>query len=274
MADQQVAANVEGYTRRAGQYDDVHVEIFNQIEQERLRAALVSARDAILSGGPAALDYGCGSGNLTRHLVDLGFDVTAADVTPAFLEMVAERYDVPIIELVDGDTGRVPNESFDLIALYSVLHHIPDYIAAVRDLVQKLRPGGVLFLDHEHNRNHWFPPAELAAFRAQNHEATRTGRLWDPEHKRWQHLLRAATSPSRHVTRYRKSRRMPVEGDIHVYRDDHIEWEVVVQTLEAAGCELVARIDHLHFREGYDRATWEQWKDRTHDMTCLIARRA
>ena len=40
----------------------------------------------------AALDFGCGSGNLTGHLLKCGAVVTAADVTPRFLDLVRKRH--------------------------------------------------------------------------------------------------------------------------------------------------------------------------------------
>ena len=177
------------------------------------------------------------------------------------------------IELRDGRLDDLPDGTFDLIAMYSVLHHIPDYVASITDLLAKLKPGGVMLIEHERHPHHYFPTPELQAFRRENHDATRGG-LWDPEHKRWQYLLRAALTPSRHIARWRKYRGVYAEGDIHVRADDHIEWDRIVVALTAHGAEIVAREDHLLYVEGYDRATWERWADRCVDQTALIARRA
>ena len=91
---QQIARNVAVHDRVARKYDAIHGEIFNPVEQTRLRSALTSARDAIRTGAKLlhALDFGCGSGNLTRHLLDLALDVTAADVSEGFLDLVRSRY--------------------------------------------------------------------------------------------------------------------------------------------------------------------------------------
>ena len=62
-----------------------HDEIFNRVEQARLRASLVRAAGEIRSGGRAALDLGSGTGNVTAHLLDLGFQVTWCHVTRHFL---------------------------------------------------------------------------------------------------------------------------------------------------------------------------------------------
>jgi SAM-dependent methyltransferase len=269
-----VAASVSAYAKYADRYDATHGEIFNEPEQQRLRDALGRAIAAIRSGGGAALDYGCGSGNLTRHLLSLGLTVTATDVSPHFLRMVSGRYSVPTFELRDGDVDCVPADTFDLIAMYSVLHHVPDYLGTVAALIGKLRPGGVLFIDHEHNERHWTPPSTLQTFRAEL-AATPSGAWWDPEHKRWQHLVRAGLTPSRHLHRYHRWRdpRYSREGDIHVWPNDHIEFGPLAEWIAAAGGEVVEHSDYLLYKSSYDQSVWERYRSSCADMSCLVARR-
>ncbi len=258
--------------RHVAAYDGLHAEIFNTREQERIAEALAKSSAAVRSRQKDALDFGAGSGNLTRHMIDLGYTVTAADVSPDFLRVVKDRFRVQTIELVGGFLSYLPDASFDLIGVYSVMHHIPDYLAAATDLVRKLRPGGVLLIDHECNSNYWCPPPTLAAFRRENANA-RTGAFWDPEHKPWQHILRATVVPSRHLARLRYRRRISAEGDIHVYPDDHIEWDRLLTALEAAGADLIERMDYLLFSASYDEAVWERYRHRCDDYTGVIVRR-
>ncbi len=270
----QIARSVEAYARRAGTYDSLHSEIFNSVEQRRLHDSLRRAVSLIESGELKALDYGCGTGNLTGHLLALDAEVTAADISPHFLAIVAERYGVETIRLEDGDPASVPDQAFDFIGLYSVLHHIPDYLTAVRDLVGKLRPGGVLYLDHEWNGERWDPSPELVAFHDEM-AAVPSVRRWDPDKKRWQHLLRAAVTPSRHMFRIRRffDPRYSEEGDIHTWPDDHIEWDEVAAAAVAGGAEVVHREDYLLFEAGYDEEVWNRYRDACSNMTSLIARR-
>ena len=44
-----------------------------------------------------------------------------------------------------------PDRHFGFAATYSVLHHIPDYLEAVRELARVVDVGGVLYIDHELN---------------------------------------------------------------------------------------------------------------------------
>jgi SAM-dependent methyltransferase len=267
-----VVRNIKAYARSAASYGERHGEIFNPREQSRLGEALAKAAGAVRSGGRLALDFGAGSGNVTRHMIGLGYEVTAADVSPHFLRIVQDQFDVKAIELFDGSLSRIPDEAFDLIGAYSVMHHVPDYLTVAAGLVTKLKPGGVMLVDHERNQNHWLPSPELAMFRQETADAM-TGRFWDPEHKRWQYLLRAGVTPSRHVARRRKKRRIAKEGDIHVYPDDNIDWDCLIETLQEAGTELVERMDYLLFWPGYDELLWDSYRGSCSDVSGVIVRR-
>jgi ubiquinone/menaquinone biosynthesis C-methylase UbiE len=247
-AEALVGQNIRAYAKRASIYNAIHGEIFNPKEQRRLRETVTRASAAITSTGTQALDFGTGTGNVTEHMLDIGFQVTAADLSPQFLQIVEERYNIPTIQLIGGSLAHLPDSSYDLIGAYSVMHHIPDYLGAIAKLITKLRPGGVLLIDHEHNDTYWHPTPELIDFRRENAEA-RTGRFWDPDHKRLQYLLRAAMTPRRHLARLRRRLRISDEGDIHVYADDHIEWDRILDLLQDTGAELVERVDYLLFND-------------------------
>lgn len=236
-----------------------HPEIFNPVEQERLAAGVRAALAEVRSPAREALDFGCGTGNVTRHLLAAGAQVVAADVSERNLAHVARRFGVETLHL---DGGPLPRERFDLVAAYSVLHHIPDYLAALDDLAAALRPGGVLYLDHEAHEAAWQPDGCVAAYRAAL-----------AEHWRWRRLA-APRKIARRVWREVHPRSFfGAEGDLHVWPWDHIEWDRVVERLEALGLEVVRRDDHLGYTAGEPRAVWERFRDRCADMTALTARR-
>ena len=268
-----VERSIRRYRRAHRRYAEAHPEIFNDVEQARLRAALALATDA--APGARALDFGCGSGNLTALLLDLGMEVTAADVSPEFLREVADRYDVPTLRLNGRDLSGVPDASFDLVAAYSVLHHIPDYLAAVRELCRVTAPGGIVYLDHEANDGFWAPDGcgHLMREEWRERRLRRTG-LWNPERRRWQRYL----MPSKYVLGARllvdPDYLFGREGDIHVWADDRIEWERVIGTLEERGCELIWREDYLNYSPEYPDDLYRSYADRgCSDMTALAARR-
>jgi SAM-dependent methyltransferase len=274
----QIDANVRGYRRVARRYERIHGEIFNEREQARLRSAVERALGAVQSdsgGRPRVLDFGCGTGNLTGHLLELGATVVAADISPRLLEMVDRRFgsrDVETLRLNGRDLAEVPDGSLDLAVAYSVLHHIPDYLTAVRELCRVLRPGGVLMLDHESAPNEWSGDPQLEAYRdaVLRHELAKPKRLRrfaDPGH-----IQRLAGAYWLALRRRRNPRYWP-EGDIHVWPDDHIEWERVREVIDGAGLEVLAIEDYLLYRRGVPAELHEQYRPLTADVRLLLARR-
>lgn len=95
------------------------------------------------------LELGCGSGRLTRHLVDAGHRVLATDASPAMLDLA--RRSVP-----EADVRRVtlPDDPLPpadaVVSTGHALNYLSDAAAVERALVaiaRALRPGGVLAID-------------------------------------------------------------------------------------------------------------------------------
>ena len=86
----QIKLNIAVHDRIARRYERLHDEIFNEIEQARIVTTLERTRDLITTNTRPlkGLDFGCGSGNLTRRMIHLGVEVTAADVSKGFLELI------------------------------------------------------------------------------------------------------------------------------------------------------------------------------------------
>lgn len=263
-AQREIARNVAIHDRIARKYDARHGEIFNDIEQTRLAAILAKARDLVETGGPSplALDFGCGSGNLSRHLLALDLTVTAADVSQGFLDLVRARYPTPRLQthlMSNGDAGSLPDESFDLIATYSVLHHIPDYLAACGELARLCKKGGVVLIDHEATEEHWNADPVYRSFQQ---AALRLD---------WHKYL----TPSNYVHRIKRffNPRHSNEGDIHVWPDDHIEWSKIKQLMGQAGLDAVIEEDYLLYRKLYCPQVYEQYLGRCTDTKVMAFRK-
>lgn len=268
MRDPRVRANVTAHDRVARRYERRHGEIFNPIEQSRLHDRLAIAVRSLRTGTaqPRALDFGCGSGNVTAHLISMGIHTTAADVSQRSLDLVAERHgSTGLCETAKIEDGlsRFPDGVFDLVATYSVLHHLPDYLAALRDLARVLRPGGVLFIDHEASSELWSPKPEY--------------REWLRSKRRIPWYVDQLVTMSLNWPLYRVRRlfdpRATEEGDIHVWPDDHVEWSAVLALLEGLSFEMVLSEDYLLYRRHFDPAKYEVYRERCSDTHVIIARR-
>lgn len=146
-------ANLQLHALEAPHYDEIHTEIFNPREQYRLYSGIRSAIDLIKCHERRALDVGCGTGNVSEKLLELGFEVIGLDISPEMLHQAEKKLSryrsfktfVGTIE----DFSKTANPGFSMITAYSVLHHLPDCLSAIRIMSNLLRSGGVLYLDHE-----------------------------------------------------------------------------------------------------------------------------
>jgi len=230
------------------------------------------------SSHKVALDFGCGSGNLTRHLVELGVYTIAADVSAKFLKLVEQKFAqtsmVKTLKLNGRDLANMPSESLDLVATYSVLHHIPDYLGIIKEFFRVLRKGGILYLDHEVNPNYWQKPPLYQEFL---HKV----QLQSPQPapaRNWQRFFKLSTY-RRKIKNVRMqiclklNPRYSIEGDIHVWENDHIEWDKIEHQLREQGCEIILQEDYLLYKRDYPRAIYEEYKDTCHDIRVLAARK-
>ena len=101
--------------------------------------------DLFLSAAPGreVLNGGAGQGTLTRKLVELGFDVTSADVSPRAVETLRR-----IGHAVEADLTSLPfaEAAFDAAVLGEVLEHVDYDRGALREVRRVLRPHGILAL--------------------------------------------------------------------------------------------------------------------------------
>jgi len=254
----------------AAGYEHAHGDIFNTIEQQRLHGMLREAVQSVQTGAQSvrALDFGCGSGNLTRHLIELGAYTVSADLSDDFLEDIRRKFSATgrseTLKLNGTDLSNVPDVHFDLVATYSVLHHVPDYLAIVREMCRVVKPGGVVYLDHEVTPDYYQRPPGYAEFLRRARPRVDWRRLWSLalDVRGYKHLLRRLANP-----RYKR------EGDIHVWRDDHIEWDKIEQVLSSQGFEVVLKQDYLLYKAIYDLRVYHEYKDRCADERVLIARK-
>ena len=125
--------------------------------------------------GASVLDFGCGTGLLTEHLVAGGATVDAVDSSNAMLDALAAKIDRHDWTTVRTST-RLPEPSrFDLVVCSSVCAFLDDYSATAADLVSRLAPGG-LFVQWDWERT---GSDDHGLTRAQIHDALTCAGLTD-----------------------------------------------------------------------------------------------
>lgn len=96
------------------------------------------------------VELGCGSGLLTRFLVEAGHSVLATDASPAMLELTAEH--APgVADLQQLVLPRDPIPPCDaIVSVGHVLSYLPTEVAideALANAARALRPGGLIAFD-------------------------------------------------------------------------------------------------------------------------------
>jgi SAM-dependent methyltransferase len=138
-----IRENLRLARREAPVYARNHFEIFHPWEQRRI--ALIAAGCERFA---RVLDIGAGTGNVLAKFpatcVRVGIDLSREMLTEA-------RRTSPDLLLAVATADRLPfaDGAFDLVVTYSTLHHLPDSLAALREMQRVLAPGGMLVLDHE-----------------------------------------------------------------------------------------------------------------------------
>jgi SAM-dependent methyltransferase len=111
---------------------------------------ILALLEPVRERGGLVLEVGCGSGLLTRHLVDAGHRVIATDASPAMVDLAREyaagAEDVRVLVLPDD-----PLPAADaVVSVGHVVSYLDDQAAVERALVAiaaAVRPGGLFAVD-------------------------------------------------------------------------------------------------------------------------------
>ena len=250
-AGSQVLHNKDVHDSVVSSYEIIHAEIFNPTEQARIASVLEEAVTHIRTQAAISLilDFGAGIGNLTRHLLNLGAQVLAADVSPKSLASLELKFGgtgrMNTMELNGVDLSNLKDSSVDMVATYSVLHHVPDYLGIVREFLRVVKPGGVIYIDHESAPSCWLEDSDdFTDYKKELHNVY--GQPFMEIFVRKLRLLFSYNAWRRLISR--KFYGLGAEGDIHVSKDDHIEWNRVEELL-LNQCVMIKGEDYLVCRE-------------------------
>ncbi len=111
---------------------------------------IIALLEPVRENGGLVVELGCGSGLLTRHLIDAGHRVLATDASPAMLELARDT--VPDAEeILQLMLPEDPIPAADaVVAVGHPLNYLPSEAAihkAFANIAAALEPGGLLALD-------------------------------------------------------------------------------------------------------------------------------
>jgi SAM-dependent methyltransferase len=112
-------------------------------------------------GGKRLLEIGCGTGTDLLQFARGGAVVTGLDLTPRSIEIARRRFALygcaGTFAIGDAENLAFPDESFDVVYSFGVLHHTPDTGGAVREIHRLLKRGGraIVMLYHRTSLYYW-----------------------------------------------------------------------------------------------------------------------
>ena len=111
---------------------------------------LIGPRGAL--AGQRVLEIGCGRGVGVEILLGLGArHVVGLDLDPQMISLAQERLgslaDQTDVFVGDAQAIDAPDGSFDAVVGYGVIHHIPDWQAALKEVGRVLRSGGKYYFE-------------------------------------------------------------------------------------------------------------------------------
>jgi SAM-dependent methyltransferase len=133
---------------------DARADTFDTEPDHGLRSPAVRAawaarmREWVPDEGSAVLDAGCGTGSLSALLAARGCRVTGVDLSANMVAAARRKLAGLAAEVLQGDAAAPPvaGRRFDVVLVRHLLWTLPDPVAALRNWVRLLRPGGHLVL--------------------------------------------------------------------------------------------------------------------------------
>lgn len=122
----------------------LHTRRFRWLRQRRIQQFDLRPDDRIL-------DLGCGDGINMEILRDLGVKhVVGVDVSNRLVELARQRMSFAVF--VQGSAKKLPvrDQSFDVVFVDSVFHHLETYNAAIQEIYRVLVPSGRLCFIEPH----------------------------------------------------------------------------------------------------------------------------
>jgi ubiquinone/menaquinone biosynthesis C-methylase UbiE len=99
-----------------------------------------------LNGNQDFLEVGCGNGVVTRYMAKAyGFSVTGIDIDPEQIELARKDADVITnISYYEAEATNLPcrDRAFDIVLSFGVLHHIENWLDALREVKRVLKHDG------------------------------------------------------------------------------------------------------------------------------------
>lgn len=108
--------------------------------------------------GKVVLDAGCGSGYSTKLIQQFSpAELIGFDLMPSQIEKAKQKYSELDFFVGNVLDTQLDSDKFDAVFVFGILHHIPTWKDAIKELHRVLKPGGALLVeDLNKDASHFF----------------------------------------------------------------------------------------------------------------------
>jgi ubiquinone/menaquinone biosynthesis C-methylase UbiE len=167
--------NIKLHKSEAYFYEANHPEIFNVLEQSRLKTQIAILKNE--ASGGLCVDVGSGTGNLGRLLRSAGFSVVACDLSREMLEQNDAEFRVRC----EASTLPIRTQCASLVTGYSLFHHLPDVENALKEACRVAKEKALMYFDHD-NFTHGVQKKATRVVKIRGVRAATLGLIWQIAH--------------------------------------------------------------------------------------------
>jgi ubiquinone/menaquinone biosynthesis C-methylase UbiE len=107
--------------------------------------------------GKVIIDAGCGSGYSSKLIMDVfnPSELIAFDIMPEQIAIARKRYAGITFKIGDLTQMQIPDGTADAVFVFGILHHIPEWRKALKNISGFLKQSGVFLVDEPRYRFTW-----------------------------------------------------------------------------------------------------------------------
>jgi len=143
------ASNREVYNNLSIEEYNKNESLFNDVRKKIYTETLTFCSEK--SGNESHLDIGTGTGNILRISQGIFKKVYAIDISENILIRIKGNF--PRVNFVAADVENLPfrDKSFNCVTANALLHHLVSHEKVFEEIFRVLRPGGMVYTDHDPN---------------------------------------------------------------------------------------------------------------------------
>jgi ubiquinone/menaquinone biosynthesis C-methylase UbiE len=144
MTSNDIKKDIEHFNRWSRTYDESWIQRY----AIRVHAEMIDAATDEIATPKTVLDIGCGTGRLLQkaHAIYPSAQLYGIDPAEGMVELARGRIPSATIYLGAAESLPLSDSSVDVVLSSISFHHWSDQIAALREIIRVLRPGGCFCL--------------------------------------------------------------------------------------------------------------------------------